>query len=65
MFKGVRSILEIIIWRDKLQEKVDKISVDYFLPFICEAWNPGGRQLRNKFKNVSMVKYQSFLFLDL
>ena len=50
VFKGVRSISEIIIWRDKLQEKVDKISVNYFLPYICESWNSGGRQSRKSEK---------------
>ena len=46
VFKG-RSISEIRIWRDKLQENVDEIAGNDYLQFTCETWNPGGRLSRN------------------
>ena len=48
VFKGRRSKSEIQIWRDKFQEKIDKIAGNDYLQFTCESWNPGGRLSRNE-----------------
>ena len=65
VLKGRRSISEIRIWRDKFQEKVDKIAGNDYLQFTCETWNPCGFLSRNKTETTSMVTYKVFPFLDL
>ena len=65
VLKGRRSISEIRIWRDKFQEKVDKIVGNDYLQFACETWNPCGCLSRNKTETTSMVTYKVFPFLDL
>ena len=54
VFKGKRSISEIRIWRQKLQEKVHEITVNDYLQFTCDNWNPGGRPSINETKTTSM-----------
>ena len=65
MLKVRRSISEIRIWREKFQEKVDKISGINYLKFTCEAWNPGGNLSQNETKTNSMVTDKTFPLLDL
>ena len=65
VFKGGRSIAEIRIWRDKFQQKVDKIAGNNYLQFTCDTQNPGGRLSRNETETTSMVTDKVFPFLDL
>ena len=54
VFKGKRSISEIRIWRDRFQEKFDKIAGNGYLQFTCGTWNPGGRPSRNETKTIQI-----------
>ena len=45
--KGNRSLSNILIWRDKLQEKFNKIEGNGYFHFTCDTCNPDGRQSRN------------------
>ena len=65
MLKGRKSTLEIRIWQDKFQEKVDKITGKEYLQFTCETWNPGGSTSRNDTRTALMVMEKGFSLLDL
>ena len=50
VLNGKISISEIRIWRDKFQERVDKITGNNYLQFTCENWNPGVHPSTNREK---------------
>ena len=65
VLEGRRTVSEIRIWRDKFQEKVDKIAENNYLQFTCDTWNPGGHFSRTETKITSMITNKVFPFLDL
>ena len=65
VFKGRRSISEIRIWRDKFEEKVDKIAGNDYLQFTCDTSNPGRQFPITETETTSMVTDKVFAFLDL
>ena len=46
---------EVLICRDKFQDKVDEIQDDNYLHFTCETCNPGVNTSQKKTKSVSMA----------
>ena len=54
-----------MIWRDKFQEKLDKIAGNYELKLACETWNPGAHPSRNETKITSTKTEEIFPFLEL
>ena len=57
--------MDIIICRDKFQEKVNKIAGNNYLQLTCETWNPYVHPSQNETTNVSTIIDNMLPFLDL
>ena len=60
VFKNRKPIYDIILQRDKFQDKVGKTVGNTYLQLTCGTWNPGGSPYQNETRNISIIIDQTF-----